>query len=70
MYAKTGIGALALAATAMTIGCERNERVNEEGEREVVVSPARPAAESEAAREAREKREAREGREMKETSEA
>jgi hypothetical protein len=44
MYAKIGIAALALVAVP-TIGCERQERVNKEGEREVVVQPARPANE-------------------------
>ena len=44
MYAKIGMTALALGAVAM-VGCEREERVNKEGEREVQVSPARPANE-------------------------
>jgi hypothetical protein len=44
MYAKIGFTALALGAIAVA-GCERKERVNKEGEREVVVSPARPANE-------------------------
>ena len=52
MYAKIGIAALALGAVAM-VGCERKERVNEEGEREVQVSPARPANEPAAREKAR-----------------
>jgi hypothetical protein len=44
MYAKIGITALSVVALA-TLGCERKERVNEQGEREVVVQPARPAKE-------------------------
>jgi hypothetical protein len=42
MYAKIGFTVLSMGAIAM-IGCERKERVNERGEREVQVSPARPA---------------------------
>ena len=49
MYAKSGITALALGALAMT-ACERKERANKEGEREVVVQPARPANEPAPAR--------------------
>jgi len=52
MYAKIGMAALALGAVA-TVGCERQERVNKEGEREVVVSPARPANEPAAPEKAR-----------------
>jgi hypothetical protein len=52
MYAKIGIAALALGAVAM-VGCERTERVNKEGEREVQVSPARPANEPAAPEKAR-----------------
>ena len=44
MYAKIAIAALALNTLAVA-GCERKERVNKEGEREVVVQPARPANE-------------------------
>src|SRR5688572_19904258 len=44
MYGKFGFTLLGMGAIAM-IGCERQERVNERGEREVQVSPARPANE-------------------------
>jgi hypothetical protein len=44
MYGKIGFTLLGLGAIAM-VGCERKERVNERGEREVQVSPARPANE-------------------------
>lgn len=54
MYARIGITALAVGAVAM-LGCERKERVNEEGEREVQVSPARPANEPAPARSEKEK---------------
>jgi hypothetical protein len=52
MHAKIGIAALAVGSVAM-VGCEREERVNKEGEREVVVSPARPANEPAAPEKAR-----------------
>ena len=41
MYAKIGFTVLTMGAIAV-VGCERKERVNERGEREVQVSPARP----------------------------
>jgi hypothetical protein len=44
MYGKIGFTLLSLGTIAM-IGCERRERVNEQGEREVQVRPARPANE-------------------------
>jgi hypothetical protein len=56
MYAKIGMTALAMGAVAM-VGCERTERVNEKGEREVQVSPARPANEPAVPEKARPERE-------------